>query len=197
MKSTLALAAAASLGLAGAALAEDLTVPSGAYDNDPTHTYIYFQYSHLGFSNPIVSFQDFDIDLTFDAENPEASALAVEIDPASVDTNVEKFDEHLKSGDFFDVATHKEITFTAKELKKTGDATGTMTGDLTIKGITKPVTLDVTLNQAGQHPIKKVDALGFSASGEIKRSDWDLGAYAPAVSDEVKLIIEAEFTKAE
>jgi polyisoprenoid-binding protein YceI len=72
-----------------------------------------------------------------------------------------------------------------------------MTGDLTIKGVTKSVTLDVTLNQAANHPMRNIPAAGFSAQGTLKRSDWGLGKYAPGVSDDVKVIIETEFHSAE
>ena len=71
--------------------------------------------------------------------------------------------------------------------------TGTVTGDLTIKGVTKPVTLNVTLNKAGPNPMSKAPSMGFSATGMLKRSDWGMGAFAPNVSDDVKLMIEAEF----
>ena len=69
-----------------------------------------------------------------------------------------------------------------------------VTGDLTVKGITKPVVLDVNLNKAAEHPMKKVPAIGFDATATVKRSDFGVGAYAPAVSDEVTLRITTEAT---
>ncbi len=173
--------------------AADLGVPSGAYQNDPAHTYVAFTYTHLGYSHPILRFNTTAAKLDFNAEHPEQSKLDVTIDATSIDGGTPIFNEHLSSDRFFDTAKFKEITFKATSIKVTGDKTGTVTGDLTIKGVTKPVTLDVTLNKAGIHPMRKSPALGFSATGNLKRSDWGLGANAPFVSDEVKLMIESEF----
>ncbi len=170
-----------------------LDVPSGTYEMDKTHAYILFSYSHLGLSFPVVRFNDFDVDLNFDAQDPSKSSLMVTIEAASVDSGVEKLDDHLKSADFFDAAAYPRMTFKATSIEVTGENTGRVMGDLTIKEVSKPVTLDVTLNKAFQHPMKNKPALGFSATGRLKRSDWGLDKYVPVVSDEVTLRIEAEF----
>ena len=165
--------------------AADLGVPSGVYMNDPAHTYVAFSYTHMGFSHPILRFNAIAATLNFDAAHPDQSKLDVKIDAKSIDGGTSTFDEHLNSDRFFDTAKFPEITFKATSIK--------VTGDLTIKGVTKPVTLDVTLNKAGPNPMTKAPSMGFSATGMLKRSDWGLGAYVPNVSDEVKLMIESEF----
>lgn len=174
--------------------AADLSqIPSGEYTLDPTHAYINFQYSHLGFSNPVIGFDDFDITLSLDVDDPTKSSAALEIKVDSLDTGSEIFHDHLTSADWFDTATHAKITFQSTEVTANDDGTFAMTGDLTIKDVTKPVTLAVVVNGAMPHPRSKKPTIGISATGDILRSDWDLGNLAPFVSDEVKLIVEAEF----
>jgi len=175
--------------------AADLSaVPSGTYQEDDQHAYVIFSYTHLGFSNPKVRFDDFEVTLQLDSEDPEASEIDVGIDVSSVDSGVEVFDGHLMGADYFDLANHPRITFESQEVKKTGESTYDIAGELTIKGKTAPVTLAATINGAGEHPLKKVPAVGVSATGTLMRSDWGLDAYVPAVSDEVTLTIEVELT---
>lgn len=197
--------AAAALGLAILpSLAQEAATPtledkvvSGTYSMDPTHGYVTFSYNHLGFSNPQLRFRTVDAKLTLDAENPAASSVDVVIDATSIDSGVDVFDEHLNSTDWLDTATFPEITFASTGLTQIDETTGTLTGDLTMKGITKSVTLDVTLIGAGMHPIAQKDTVGIEARGTVLRSDFGVAAYAPAVSDEVHILISGEFNKTE
>jgi len=175
-----------------AAVKAGLGVPDGRYGLDKTHGYITFGYSHLGFSNPEVGFNDFDVDLTLDAKSPEASSFSVRINASSVDSRVEKFDNHLKGPDYFDVANHEAITFVSQKIDMTSANTADITGLLTIKGQSHPVTLAAVLNKAGMHPLAKIPALGVSAQATLSRSQWGLSKYVPMVSDEVQLRIEIE-----
>lgn len=168
---------------------------SGVYEDDEKHRYITFTYSHFGFSNPYLRWRDWDATLNWDEDAPENSTINVVIDAASIDSGVDVFDGHLKGENFFDVSNHPEITFVSTGVEKTGENSGTVTGDLTIKGITKPVTLDVQLNNASFDERRNQYKIGFSATAQVKRSDFDVDAYAPGVSDEVDIIIEAEFIK--
>ncbi|MEL7023336.1 MAG: YceI family protein [Pseudomonadota bacterium] len=197
MKATLQrlIAAAAALTLSAFASAGIGDVPAGEYKLEKTHAYLTFSYLHLGFSRPVVGFSDFDVSLNLDQSDVSASALSVAVNPASVDTGVPKFDDHLKSDDFFDVANHTDISFKATSIEMTGESTLQITGDLTMKGITKPITLDATINKAANHPMRKTPTIGISASGQLKRSDWDLGRYAPNVGDDVSLNIQVELVK--
>ena len=194
-------AAAAALGLfASPVLAQDQTVDptaaeTGSYASDPGHAYITFSYLHQGYSRPFLRWRTWSADLDWNAEDPKKSKVTVEIDAQSIDSGVDKFDEHLRSADFFDVEKHPKITFVSTSLETTGATTGVMTGDLTVKGQTKPVTLDVTLNRAADDDFAKGHKLGFSAKGAVKRTDFDVGKYAPFVGDDVDLIIEVEFVK--
>jgi polyisoprenoid-binding protein YceI len=194
MRSTaLRFAAGAFLaGLGAITAATSVRAEPVSYETDAAHTDILFFVSHFGYSNSFGSFGDFEIDLAFDQANPENSTLSVVVRPISVDTTVPALDEHLRKPDFFGVEVNPEVTFVATEIKVNGEKTGTVTGDLTMLGVTKPITLDVTFNKAAPHPINKRPAVGFSATGTVKRTDFGMDTYAPAIGDDVKLIIEYE-----
>ena len=184
--------AASLLALSFGVSADLSEVPSGKYTLDSSHGYITFTYSHLGFSNPRVGFNSFDTVLTLDSGKPENSLIEVTIDAASIDSRVAEFNDHLNSSDFFNTAEYPSITFKSTKVEATGENTFDVTGDLTILGTTKPVTLATTINKAANHPMRNVPTIGVSASTRLLRSEWGLGAYVPAVSDEVELSIEVE-----
>ena len=184
-----------------AAMAQDAPDPAaaaaGRYVIDPEHAYINFSYLHQGYSRPILRWRAWSGELDWDPENLDSSRVYVEIDAASVDSGVDRFDDHLKSPDFFDVENHPTITFRSTSVAVTGETTGSMTGDLTIKGETKPVTLDVTFNRAAAASNGGGHKIGFSAAGVVNRSDFGVDKYVPFVSDAVDLMIEVEFETAQ
>jgi polyisoprenoid-binding protein YceI len=184
--------AATLLALSFSVSADLSDVPSGKYTLDSSHGYITFTYSHLGFSNPRVGFNRFDTELKLDSGNPENSVVEVTIDASSIDSRVAEFNDHLNGGDFFNTVEYPTITFKSTKVEATGENTFDVTGDLTILGTTKPVTLTATINKAANHPMRNVPTVGLSASAKLMRSEWGLGAYVPAVSDEVELSIEVE-----
>ena len=164
----------------------------GTYSLEKTHAYIALSYSHQGYSRPVLHFRVMDAALEL-ASDVTASTVEVSIDPASIDSGVDEFDDHLRGDKFFDVANHPEAGFSSTSIVANDDGSYTLNGDLTAKGITKPVSLAVTFNKGGTHFQLKKPQLGFSASGVISRSDWDLGYAVPIVGDEVTLTIEVEF----
>ena len=167
----------------------------GVYKSEATHAYITFQYLHQGYARPTLRWNNFDATVNLDPSNSTASTLNVTIDASSIDSGVEKFDEHLVSADFFDVANHPTITFDSTSLIQASTGRGTVVGDLTMKGVTKPVELFVTLNKVGENFRSKKPMIGISAKTKIKRSEWDLGKYTPLVGDDVDINIEVEFIK--
>lgn len=179
--------------VAAAVDADYKEAPSGDYLIDKGHAYIVFTYSHHGYSKPLLRWRDWDSTLTWDNEAPENSSVTVDIKTAKVDTGVDVFDEHLQADRWFDAATYPDISFKSTSLTKLSGTKGTMVGDLTLKGITKPVTLDVTFNKAGFNGRSNSHKLGFSATGALNRSDWNLGGGVPAISDNVDLTIEVEY----
>lgn len=164
---------------------------------EKNHTEIRFSWNHLGMSRMSGRFLVYDGQLNLDKSAPEKSTLNVKIDTSGLWTHVEKFNEHLKGTDFFDVAKFPDITFKSTKVERIGDKTAKLTGDLTIKGITKPATFDVALNFDGSHPISKKPTVAFSAKTTVKRTDFDLGKFAPAVSDDVLIEIETEMNPKE
>jgi polyisoprenoid-binding protein YceI len=162
------------------------------YKLEKPHTQVIFSVNHLGFSHSYGKFTDYEGTLVFDRGQPEKSKVDVTIKTASLDLEDEKWNEHMKGADFFNVEKFPDMTFKSINVLKTGDTTGKVSGELTILGVTKPVTLDVTFNKADKHPMKDVLMAGFSASGKIKRSDFGMNYGLPMVGDDVNIIIEVE-----
>ena len=167
--------------------------PAGVYAIDPGHSYITFSYSHMGYSRPTIRWGSWRASLDWNPAAPAESSVTATIDVDSVDTGVEKLDAHLRSGDFFESETYPTIEFKGASLETAGPNEGRMTGDLTIKGVTKPITLDVRINRAADDGFAKAYKLGFSAKGKLNRSDFGVDLYVPMVSDEIELSIESEF----
>lgn len=219
MNSKLLLAAAAVIALAGCgkpadkaatpaapvAQAVNLDVPAGVYKLDPSHAYLEWSVSHMGLSTYRAKFTKYDATITLDPANLEASKVAVTIDPLSVRTDYPldykashaksgyaTWDEELgKSDRFMAGAKFPAITFTSTKVERSGPSSAKVTGDLTFGGVTKPVTLDVTLvGQTKTHPFTKGGAFGIHVEGAIKRSDF----VPPAGPiDDVKISFDAEF----
>ncbi len=181
------LLASALFAFAGTAFAAPVT-----YVIDPDHTNVIAQWSHFGFSNPSAHFGKADGTLVYDAEDVSASSVDVTLPLSGLNGFVDKFDTHLRSADFFEADKYPDATFKSTRVEAAGEGKLKVTGELTIKGITRPVVLDVSLNQAGEHPMAKRQAIGFDATGRVVRSDFGLGKFAPAVSDEVELRITTE-----
>ncbi len=169
-----------------------MTAP-GVYKSDGSHAYITFSYDHQGYSRPWLRWRSWTGDLNWNPSDPGKSSISVVIDAASIDSGVDRFDDHLKSADFFDVANHPQITFNSTGVTINGPATARVFGDLTIKGVTKPATLDVTINRAADDDFAKGYKLGFSGKTVVKRSDFGVDKYVPFVGDDVTVIVEAEF----
>ncbi len=185
------LLAALLAGVTGAAFAAPVT-----YNLDPTHTNVLAQWSHFGYSHPFANFGDVEGTLVYDADNVAASSVQVTLPLSGLEAFSSKFNDHLRSADFFDAAKYPTATFKSTRVEAAGEGRLKVTGDLTIKDQTKPVVLDVTLNKAADHPMMKVPAIGFDATTTILRSDFGVGAYAPNVGDEVTLRITTEATSA-
>ncbi len=172
-------------------------VTAGHYELDDTHAYVTFSYSHMGLSNPQLHFADLEGELELDGGNMSTSSVNIVIDAASIDSGVPELDEELRSPDFFDVASHPQMTFASTSYAETSPNTGVLTGDLTVLGMTRPVTLDVTINSAAMNRMVRKDMIGFSATGVVKRSDFGLTAYDQFVGDDLRLNVQVEFVKAD
>ena len=167
-------------------------VRAGTYVTDPGHTKITWSLTHFGFSTYVGQFSKVAATLKLDPKAPQSADLQVTIDTASVGTLNAALDTHLKAADFLDVAKFPQASFKSTAVKVTGERTADVTGDLTLHGVTKPVTLQVTFIQGGQNPLDKKYSLGFQARTVIKRSEFGVKAYSPAVGEEVTLQIDTE-----
>ncbi len=162
------------------------------YKIDANHTSVVASWSHFGFANPIANFGQVDGFITYDPANVGTSKVEVTLPLAGLDSHVADFDAHLRSADFFDAEKYPTITFKSTKVEAAGDNKLRVFGDLTIKGVTKPVVLDTTINKVGDHPMSKRAAAGFDATTTVKRSDFGVDKYAPNVSDNVTLRITTE-----
>ncbi|NII12298.1 YceI family protein [Oleiagrimonas sp. C23AA] len=162
------------------------------YTLDPGHTQVMFSWNHFGFSNPTANFNTVKGTLVYDAADPAKSHVQVTMPMSSLDTHVPALDEHLKGADFFNAAKYPDVTFKSTKVIPEGDQKLKVIGNLTAHGVTHPVTLQVTLNKMGMHPMMKVPAIGFDATATLERKDFGVGAYVPMVSNQIKVRITVE-----
>ena len=199
-----AIAAAASLSLlaggavvAQAALTQTPSeVQAGAYDLDSEHGKITWSVDHMGFSTYKGQFVNVDADLVLDPADPSASTLTATIPLTEVDSNSDGLDAHLQTADFFDTANHPVATYVSRSVTvNPNDASrATVVGDLTLRGVTRPVTMEVKFNQAGPS-MGGVYRAGFDGRATIRRSEFGITYGLPVLGDEVDLHIEGEFTR--
>jgi len=168
-----------------------------AYVLDPSHSQIVFSYNHLGFSTSYGMFSGFEGKISFDAEAPAASSVEVAFPVKTMLTGWQERFDHFMTPDFFGANADSNVTFKSTAIEVTGEKTAKITGDLTLNGVTKPVVLDAEMTQAMEHPMQKKPWIGFNGSTVLKRTDFNLGQFAPYVSDEVTVQISIEASKAE
>jgi polyisoprenoid-binding protein YceI len=168
-----------------------------AYTLDASHSQIVFNYNHLGYSTSYGMFSGFNGEIQFDQEDPAASSVTVSFPVKTMLTGWQERFDHFMSPDFFDATDEEMVTFTSTSIEVTGEGTALITGDLTLNDVTKSVVLDAKLNQVGDHPMAGKPWAGFDATTTLLRSDYNLGQFAPVVSDEVVVNISVEAMKAE
>lgn len=164
---------------------------------DPAHTQASFGITHMGISEVEGRFNQFDGHIVASKEDFSDAKYQMTIEIPSIDTGIEMRDNHLKSADFFDVEKHPKMTFKSTSSKKVGENKYKVTGDLSFHGITKPVTLDVWYRGTVENPQNGDVISGFAISGEVKRSDYNLGPDfpEPVLSDKVIIDVDGEFKK--
>ncbi|SEO91121.1 YceI family protein [Aquisalimonas asiatica] len=167
---------------------------------DEAHLSVNFLVDHIGFSSVLGMFLDAEGEFVYDPDAMELESGRVVIRTDSVFTNHEERDEHLRDDDFLDTGEYTEMIFTATSFEPDSDDGGQLTGDLELLGVTRPVTLDVTINRIDEYPIRDgffggyPFVLGASLRGTLNRSDWGMhyGIEEGLVGDEVELILELE-----
>lgn len=169
------------------------TVKAGTYKVESYHTQVGFSLSHFGFTNYSGLFSGATGSLQLNPANPAASKLEVTIPVQSLQTTVPVLTDELKGEKWFDTAKFPQATFTSTHIALGANGEATIEGNLTLHGVTKPVVLHAHLMGAGVNPIDKAYTVGFEASATLKRTDFGVTLYAPAVGDEVQLTIAGAF----
>ena len=198
---TLAATLAAALVLAGPALAQTAPtrdaaqIPAGTYAVDPGHTQVGWRVSHMGFSNYAGGFSNVSGTLDLQPKTPAGSKLSIRIPVASVTTTSDKLTGELKGDQWLDAGKYPEMTFVSTKVTPEGKDRAKVAGDLTLHGVTKPVTLDVTLVGAGTNPLSKKFTVGFEATGTLNRSEFGVKTYVPLIGDTLHLTIAGAFER--
>ena len=173
------------------------TVSAETFHVDTSHSKVLFKVRHLGISNVTGQFKEFEGSFDLDPDNLATLKAIAVIQVASVDTEEEDRDKHLRSGDFFDAETHPEIKFESTKAEPAGGSKVKLHGNLTIRGVTKPVVLDAEFGGAIQDPWGNHRA-AFTAEGTINRKDfgvnWNqtLDTGGLVVGDNVQISLELE-----
>lgn len=167
---------------------------------DPTHSELGFKIKHLMISNVSGLFKRFQAEAKTEGDDFSTAKINVTVDMDSISTNNEQRDLHLRNSDFFEAEKHPELKFSSTKMEETDSNTFVLHGDLTLKGITKPVKLDVEYSGVSRDPWGGERA-GFSLTGKIRRSDWGvnfnsvLETGGVALGEEVKISAEIQMVK--
>lgn len=164
---------------------------------DKPHAKLTFTTTHLGISDVAGLFKTFDASIVTSEEDFSDAVFELTVDVASIDTEVEMRDNHLRSADFFNVEKYPKMTYKSTSIKKAGKDKYKLTGELTLHGITKPVTMDLWYRGTIENPQSQALTSGFQLTGTLKRSDFNIGPDfpAPMISDEVGIKADGEFVK--
>lgn len=177
-----------------ATLPAQSVLPSGRYILDPKHTSIVFRISHLGFSNFTGRFDKAEGALDYVAGAPDQSKLEVTIYPNSIDTNVQELDEDLRGGNWFDTIHYQLATLRSTAIQPIDQKSARVTSTLNLRGITRPVVMDVALVGQGKNPITGDYTMGFTGTMQLKRGEYGIANLEPMIGDDVMIQIDTEFS---
>jgi polyisoprenoid-binding protein YceI len=167
------------------------------YTLEPNYTQVVFNWDHLGYSFPTAQLARGVGTLDFDAMDPASARVEVRFPLAQIASGVPDLDEHLKSEDFFHVAKYPDAVFKSTKVEKgMGADRLRVTGNLTMRGVTRPLTLDVRILKVGSNARTGIATVGFNATAKLKRSDFGLGAFVPQVGDDIELTITTQGAEA-
>ena len=186
-RGTIALA-----GMCLLALASQADAAAREYQLDPVHTRIAFQVDHAGFSRAIGTFSGATGTLVFDPDDWTTATLSVAVPLDSLDLGDAEWRERVLDRSFLDAGAQPTARFTSTRVEPTGEGTARVFGELSLRGTTREVALDVTLNALKRHPLTFRRTAGFSATGTLVRQDFGMTAWERLVGAEVTLQIEAE-----
>ena len=168
------------------------------WKQDPMHSILGFKVTHLGIADVPGHFDDYNVTITSSKEDFSDAVVELTVNTSSIDTRVEARNNHLKSADFFNVEKYPTMTYKSTSISKAGKDKYKLTGDLTLNGVTKPVSVTLEYRGTTSNPnANGAPVAGIQITGEIKRSDFNLGSGfpAPMISDEVVIKADGEFGK--
>jgi polyisoprenoid-binding protein YceI len=164
---------------------------------DPMHSKLSFSVTHLGISDIDGLFTTFDLSVTTNQADFSDAVFDLSVDVASINTEVEMRDNHLRSADFFEVEKFPKMTFKSTSIKKNGKDKYKLSGNLTLHGVTKPVTMDVWYRGTIENPQSKATTAGFQITGKINRADFGVGPNfpPPMIANEISIKADGELIK--
>ena len=168
---------------------------SGNYELDPAHAVVLFKVEHLGLSLYVGRFNTMTAELSFDPADIEATQLSGTVELASVDTNNADIEDLLRGGDWFNTGQHPNATFATTAVTLAADDSLLVEGLLTLRGQTHPILLQARFNGGADNLLTRRYTLGFTATGELSRTDFGMDAFAGLIANEVELEIHAEFLR--
>lgn len=166
-----------------------------AFSVDGAHSQVLFKVRHLGVSTVTGRFGKFTGGFKFDPQTQQGSDVAFTVDATTIDTDNERRDAHLRSGDFFETDKYPQITFAGTKVERTGAGKYRIAGNLTMHGVTKPIVLDATME--GPQKVGQQWVAGINATGKLSRKEfgltWDrVTEGVSAVGDEITMVVEIE-----
>ncbi len=162
-----------------------------SYEVEKNHAFAIFRVKHLNTGFTYGRFKEMSGAITWDNAKPEAGSIEISIEAASVDTGIEKRDQHLRTADFFDAKQYPTLGFKSTAIKKVDDENFEVAGNLTIHGVTKPVTVKVAKTGEGKDPFGGY-RIGFETVFTIKRSDYSMAGLPGAVGDDITITLATE-----
>jgi polyisoprenoid-binding protein YceI len=158
---------------------------------DALHSAVVFSWNHFGFSNPVARFEQVEGELRLDAQQLDKSSVSVSLALEGVRTGVPLLDKRLKTPEFFDAAAYPLVTFKSTRVEPVANDQLRISGQLSMRGVTRPVVLQAKLNKI-QGAGDQLSRAGFDAEATLRRSDFGLDRYVPAVGDEISVRITLE-----
>jgi polyisoprenoid-binding protein YceI len=182
--------------LLSAVLLQTVSFAQQTWKSDKAHSHLGFSVTHFGISDVSGSFKSFTATATGTKADFSDAVFTLTADIASISTESDARDTHLKSADFFDAATFPTLSFKSTSITKVSDGKYTLTGDLTLHGVTKSVSLDLWYRGTITNPMSKLPTAGFQLTGTIKRSDFNIGSKFPSamLSDDIAIKADGEFS---
>jgi polyisoprenoid-binding protein YceI len=191
-----ALASGVTVAQSGAPFSRDFAQqPAGEYTLDKGHASVTWRVSHLGLSQYTARFDKVDGKLNYASAQASASSVEFTIDTTSVNTGLAPFNKKLQGAAYFDSEKNPNITFKSTKIEAMPNNKFRMTGDMTLRGITKPMSWDVTFNGGLFNNFAQAHAVGFSAKGTVKRTQWGMTELVPMIGDDVEVLVEVEFNR--